>query len=206
MQNIRGTGKIKTEGFDAGKNQNNSVGEGIRMKKSPVKTIAAVVIGTLLFFVLGSYAAIPTPLPDIYISFQYGVLAFLAALFGPIAGCAAGVLGHILLDYTSMDMYWIWITASGIFGFFAGLSSFKMRLDEGKFKYEDGLYFNVWQIMGSLIAWSIFMPIAEALVNHKDYWYVLQEGMLGGSANIITTILLGTVLCAAYAAIRRKKR
>ncbi len=188
------------------KNQNNSVGEGKSMKKSPIKTIAAVVIGSLLFFVLGRYAAIPTPLPNIYISFQYGVLACLAALYGPIAGCAAGVLGHILLDYSSSDMYWIWIAASGIFGFFAGLSSFKLHLDEGIFKYEDGLYFNVWQIMGSLLAWSIFIPIAEVLVNHEDYWYALQEGMLGGSANIITTILLGTALCAAYASVRRKRR
>ena len=56
------------------------------MKKFSVRTIVAIGIGAALFFVLGRFVAIPSPVPNVNISVQYGLLAFLAAVFGPVAG------------------------------------------------------------------------------------------------------------------------
>ena len=43
-------------------------------KKSPVVTIVAIGIGAALFFVLGRFVAIPSPVPNTNISIQYGLL------------------------------------------------------------------------------------------------------------------------------------
>ena len=56
------------------------------MKKLSVKSIVAIGIGAALFFVLGRFVAIPSGIPDTNISIQYGVLAFVAGVFGPIYG------------------------------------------------------------------------------------------------------------------------
>ena len=60
------------------------------MKKFSVKTIVAIGIGAALFFVLGRFVAIPSPVPNTNISVQYGLLAFLAVVYGPVAGALIG--------------------------------------------------------------------------------------------------------------------
>ena len=68
------------------------------MKKSPVKTIVAIGIGAALFFVLGRFVAVPSPVPNTNICIQYGLLGFMAVLFGPLAGALIGLIGHFLID------------------------------------------------------------------------------------------------------------
>ena len=63
------------------------------MKNNSIKTVVAVGIGAALFFVLGRFVAIPSPVPNTNISLQYAVLALLAAMYGPVAG---GLIGFIM--------------------------------------------------------------------------------------------------------------
>ena len=63
-----------------------------------IKTFVAVGIGAALFFVLGRFVAIPSPVPNTNISLQYAVLALLAAMYGPVAGGLIGFIGHTLID------------------------------------------------------------------------------------------------------------
>ena len=44
------------------------------MKNLNIKTVVAVCIGAALFFVLGRFVAIPSPVPNTNISLQYAVL------------------------------------------------------------------------------------------------------------------------------------
>ena len=55
-------------------------------KNNSIKTVVAIGIGAALFFVLGRFVAIPSPVPNTNISLQYAVLALLAAMYGPVAG------------------------------------------------------------------------------------------------------------------------
>ena len=57
-----------------------------------IKNVVAIGIGAALFFVLGRFVAIPSPVPNTNISLQYAVLALLAAMYGPVAG---GLIGFI---------------------------------------------------------------------------------------------------------------
>ena len=108
------------------------------MKKSPIVTVVAVGIGAALFFVLARFVAIPSPVPNTNISIQYGLLAFMAALFGPLAGLLIGLIGHALADFSfGWGIWWSWVIASAVFGGLMGIAARKLRLEEGEFSKKD---------------------------------------------------------------------
>ena len=84
--------------------------------KTSIKTVVAIGIGAALFYVLGRFVSIPSPVPNTYISLQYGVLAFLSIVYGPIAGVLTGLIGHTLIDLSWGAPWFSWIIASGVFG------------------------------------------------------------------------------------------
>ena len=87
------------------------------MKKNNVTTVVAVGIGAALFFVVGRFVAIPSPVPNTNISLQYAVLALLALLYGPVAGGLVGFIGHTLIDLSwGGSPWWSWIIASAVAG------------------------------------------------------------------------------------------
>lgn len=60
------------------------------------KTIVATGLGAALFTLLFMYVKIPTGIPETDIQTAYGIGAFFAALFGPIAGGLIAFIGHAL--------------------------------------------------------------------------------------------------------------
>ena len=176
------------------------------MKKSPVKTIVAIGIGAALFFVLGRFVAIPSPVPNTNISIQYGLLAFMAALFGPIAGALIGLIGHALIDFSfGWGIWWSWVIASAVFGALIGFVSKRLRLNDGEFGKKDILTFNLYQIVSHIIAWGIIAPVLDIVMYAEPANKVFLQGLVGGLANIVTTAIIGTLLCLAYAAAKPKK-
>ena len=176
------------------------------MKKSPVVTIVAIGIGAALFFVLGRFVAIPSPVPNTNISLQYGLLAFMAALFGPVAGALIGLIGHALIDFSyGWGIWWSWVIASACFGALIGLVANRIKLSEGEFGKKDILTFNVGQILGHIIAWGLIAPVLDIVMYAEPANKVFLQGLVGGVANIVTTAIVGTLLCVAYAAAKPKK-
>ena len=49
-----------------------------------MKRAAAIAGGSLLFFLLGRFAVVPSPVPTVNLCVQYGLLGFWAVLFGPV--------------------------------------------------------------------------------------------------------------------------
>ncbi len=176
------------------------------MKSSPVKTIVAVGIGAALFFVLGRFVAIPSPVPNTNISTQYGLLAFMAVMFGPVAGALIGFIGHTLIDFSyGWGIWWSWVIASACFGVIAGLAANRLRIEEGEFGTKGIITFNVFQVIGHVIAWGVIAPVLDILMYKEPANKVFMQGLVGGAANIVTTAIIGTLLCVAYAASRPKK-
>ena len=86
-------------------------------KNNSIQTVVAVGIGAALFFVLGRFVAIPSPVPNTNISLQYAVLALLAAMYGPFAGGLIGFIGHTLIDLSwGGSPWWSWVIASTFVG------------------------------------------------------------------------------------------
>ncbi len=98
------------------------------MKNSNSKTFVAVGIGAALFFVLGRFVAIPSPVPNTNISLQYAVLGLLAAMYGPVAGALIGFIGHALIDLSWGGIpWWSWVIASAFTGVVVGLFAKKLN-------------------------------------------------------------------------------
>lgn len=175
-------------------------------KKSPVVTIVAIGIGAALFFVLGRFVAIPSPVPNTNISIQYGLLAFMATLFGPIAGLLIAFIGHTLIDFSyGWGIWWSWVIASGVAGLLMGFGTKKIDIEKKGFGTNDIIVFNITQIVAHLIAWGVVAPVLDILIYSEPANKVFLQGLVGGIANIVTTAIVGTLLAIAFAAAKPKE-
>ena len=176
------------------------------MKKFGLKSIVATGIGAALFFVLGRFVAIPSGVPNTNISIQYGVLAYIAAVFGPIAGLLAGIIGHFFIDFSyGWGVWWSWVITSGFVGLVIGFLTAKLKIDEGEFGISGVIRFNVAQIIDHLVAWGALAPVLDIVMYGEPANKVFIQGLVSAGVNIITTAVIGTLLCVAYSSAIPKK-
>ncbi len=176
------------------------------MQKFSVKDIVAIAIGAALFFVLGRFVAIPSPVPNTNISTQYGVLALIGAAFGPLVAVLAGLIGHALIDFSyGWGIWWSWVIASGVAGLIMGFSKRSVKLSEEKFDKAKIVKFNVFQIIAHLVAWVVVAPVLDIAMYAEPVNKAFVQGLVAACANIVTTAIIGTILCAAYSAAKPKK-
>ena len=173
-------------------------------KKSPITVFVAIGIGAALFFVLGRFVAIPSPVPNTNISLQYGLLAFMATLFGPIAGALIAFIGHALIDFSyGWGVWWSWVIASAVAGLIMGVLTKKISLEKS-FGKKQIITFNVSQVIAHLVAWVVVAPVLDILIYAEPANKVFVQGLVGGLANIVTTAIVGTLLAVAYNAAKPK--
>lgn len=176
------------------------------MKKFSVKTIVAIGIGAALFFVLGRFVAIPSPVPNTSISVQYGLLAFLAVVYGPVAGALVGLIGHTLIDFSyGWGVWWSWVIASAFFGCAMGFLTRKYTLEDGVFSKHDAIGFNIGQVVAHLLSWVVVAPVLDIVMYAEPANKVFVQGLVSAGINILATGIVGTLLLFAYAAAKPKK-
>ena len=175
------------------------------MKKFSVKTIVAIGIGAALFFVLGRFVAIPSPVPNTNISTQYGLLAFMSVVFGPVAGALIGLIGHALIDFSyGWGVWWSWVFASAVFGLLMGLGVKTLKLEEGEIGKKGLIKFNILQFVSHIICWGVVAPILDILIYSEPLDKLFAQGLFAGISNAVTTAIVGSLLCVAYAATKTK--
>lgn len=175
------------------------------MKKFSVKTIVAIGIGAALFFVLGRFVAIPSPVPNTSISVQYGLLAFLSVVYGPIAGALVGFIGHTLIDFSyGWGVWWSWVIASAVFGLLVGLGAKLLKMNEAEMGLMGLLKFNIVQIVSHVICWGGVAPVLDILMYNEPLDKLFAQGLVAGTSNAVTTAIVGSLLCIAYAATKTK--
>ncbi|KMT22016.1 ECF-type riboflavin transporter substrate-binding protein [Clostridium cylindrosporum] len=175
------------------------------MKKLDIKTMVAIGIGAALFFVLGRFVAIPSPIPDTSINIQYAVLGLFALLFGPIAGFLIGIIGHTLVDLSWGAPWWSWILASGIFGLVVGLGKNIIDLETKSLGLKGIIAFNLSQICGHAVAWMLVAPGLDILIYGEPIDKVFAQGAFAGLSNTATTAIIGTILLVAFSKTKVKK-
>lgn len=167
-------------------------------KKNPITTIVAIGIGAALFFVLGRFVSIPSPLPNTSISTQYGLLAFMTVLYGPVAGLLIAFIGHTLTDFAAgWGIWWSWVIASGVAGLIMGLLTDRINIEEN-FGKKEIINFNIAQVVAHVIAWGLVAPVLDILIYAEPANKVFTQGLVAGLANIVTTAVIGTLLSLAY--------
>ena len=175
------------------------------MKKFSVKTIVAIGIGAALFFVLGRFVSIPSPVPNTNISVQYGLLAFMAVVYGPVAGALVGFIGHTLIDFSyGWGIWWSWVIASGVFGLLLGILSKTMKMEEGEIGKKGLVKFNIGQVLSHAVCWIVIAPVLDILMYSEPVNKVFLQGFAGAAMNAVTTAIVGSLLCVAYAATKPK--
>jgi energy-coupling factor transport system substrate-specific component len=175
------------------------------MKKFGIKEVVATGIGTALFVVLTEVQIPLVIVPNTALQVRAALLAFLAAVFGPIVGGIVGLLGHALGDALFYgSVWWSWVFPDAIFGILVGIFAKKYQIKEGGFGGKQILLFNVVQVVANALAWILVAPVLDILIYAEPSDKVFAQGALAFVANIIIVAILGTLLGAAYSKIGAK--
>ena len=170
----------------------------MKNNNSSIKPVVAVGIGAALFFVLGRFVAIPSPVPNTNISLQYAVLALLAAMYGPVVG------GLIDLSWGGSP-WWSWVIASAFVGVVVGLFSKKLNLQEGEFSKKQVAFFALANIVAHLLAWILVAPVLDIAIYAEPVKKVFAQGAFAAVSNSITAVVVGGLLVLAYTRTIAKK-
>ncbi len=174
--------------------------------KNSVKTVVAVAIGAALFFVLGRFVAIPSGIPNTNISLQYAVLGLLAAMYGPVAGGLIGFIGHTLIDLSwGGSPWWSWVIASTFVGIVVGLFAKKLNVNEGEFSKKGVVTYAIANVIAHAVAWIGVAPVLDILIYAEPVDKVFAQGAMAAVANILTAVIVGALLIAAYTKTIAKK-
>ena len=173
-----------------------------------VKRIGTIAIGSVLFFLLGRYVTIPSPIPTVNICVQYGLLAFLAVACGPLTGSMTGLIGHILIDLSGGQMFWSWIIATTAFGGLLGVLANVTRLDPAHRDREMLVHFNLCQVATHVVCWAGIAPVLDILFYNENMDTIFAEGLTAALSNAVTTAIVGSSMLAIYAVFtaRRAKK
>jgi energy-coupling factor transport system substrate-specific component len=174
--------------------------------KVTTRTIVAAGLGAALFTLLFMFVKIPSPIPETSFQTAYGLSAFFGALFGPITAGLMAFIGHAISDAVQYGSpWWSWVIASGVASFIYGFAFKRTRIEEGEFKWKDILSFNLYQVVGNVIAWLIIAPVLDIVIYAEPSNLVFTQGAVACLMNIIAAGVIGTLLCVAYSATRPKK-
>ncbi len=174
--------------------------------KITTKTIVATGLGAAIFTLLFMYVKVPSPIPETSFQTAYGLSAFFATLFGPIAGGLIAFIGHALSDSIQYGSpWWSWVIASGVASFIFGFAFNKTSVEDGEFGMKSLITFNVIQIIGNIIAWLIVAPALDILIYSEPANLVFAQGGIAAVMNAISAGVIGSLLLVAYAATKAKK-
>ncbi|MGQ4552761.1 ECF-type riboflavin transporter substrate-binding protein [Dermabacteraceae bacterium CCM 9519] len=165
---------------------------------SPATQVVAIGIGAAIFFVLGRFVAIPSPIPNTSISLQYAALALLALVYGPLVAAIAGFVGHLLIDTTGYGLWISWEISTLAFGLIVGILLLRVNVRDGVFSSKDIFAFNGAIIVANAVAWPLIAPTLDVLIYAEPAGKVYTQGVFAFASNSVVTCLVGTLLAAVY--------
>ncbi len=176
--------------------------------KFSTKSIVATGLGAALFWVLFTYVKVPSPVPETNLQVAYGISAFFAAVFGPVAGFLVAFVGHALSDFISYGSpWWSWVVASGISALVAGFCFSKVapRVEEGICGTSELVSFALWTVIGTALAWLLVAPVLDIVMYSEPVSTVFAQGLMAFVMDAIVSVVLGGILLKAYAATKTGK-
>ncbi len=172
-----------------------------------IRTIVAIGIGAAVFMILGRFGSIPSGIPNTNIETSYAYLALMSILYGPIAGFLIGLIGHGLKDLVFYGMPWFsWVISSAVVGLIIGMAYKKVKVSDGEFGVKDILIFNITQIISNILAWFIIAPTLDIWIYADPANKVYIQGIIGGTSNMLTIGILGTIILTSYSKTKIKSR
>ncbi len=175
-------------------------------KKFGIREVVAMGIGTALFVVLTNIQIPLVVVPNTALQPRMAIMAFLAAVFGPVVGAVIGLLGHALGDALFYgSVWWSWVFPEAVVGFAVGFFYKNYGVKEGRFaSVRTILLFNVTQIVANAMAWILIAPLLDIMVYAEPANKVFAQGVLAFIGNVVVIGVLGTILLVAYSKIAGK--
>lgn len=175
------------------------------MKKFGIKEVVAIGIGTALFVALTEVQIPLGFIPNTALQPRAALLAFLAAVFGPIVGGAVGLIGHALGDALFYgSIWWSWVFPDAVFGLLIGLFAAKFAIKDGGFGGKQIALFNGIQVVANLIAWVVVAPVLDILIYAEPADKVFAQGFWACLGNVLIIAVVGTLLGIGYTKIGAK--
>ena len=170
--------------------------------KSIIRQVVAIGIGAAIFVALTTVQIPIGFIPNTALQVRAAVLAFFAAVFGPVAGFAIGLIGHALGDALFYgSVWWSWVFPDAIFGLVVGIFAKKYAVEEGGFAVKQCVLFNVVQLVSNAVAWILAAPVLDILIYKEPANKVFLQGVSAFVLNIIIIGILGTILLTVYSKI-----
>lgn len=173
--------------------------------KFGIKEVVATGIGTALFVALTQVQIPMGFIPNTSLQPRAALLAFLAAVFGPVVGGIVGLLGHALGDALFYgSVWWSWVFPDAVFGLLIGLFAAKYAIKDGGFDKKAIILFNVVQVVANALAWILVAPVLDILIYAEPAAKVFAQGFWAFLGNIIVVGILGSLLAVGYSKIGAK--
>lgn len=171
--------------------------------KLGIKEVVALGIGTALFVVLTTVQIPLLFVPNTSLQPRMAILAFFAAIYGPIVGGVIGLLGHALGDALFYgSVWWSWVFPEAVIGIAIGVFAKKFAVKEGGFVNKKNIVlFNIVQVIANAVAWIGVAPVLDILIYAEPSDKVFIQGVFAFIGNIIVVGVLGTILMVAYSKI-----
>lgn len=148
--------------------------------KFGIKEVVATGIGTALFVALTQVQIPMGFIPNTSLQPRAALLAFLAAVFGPVVGGIVGLLGHALGDALFYgSVWWSWVFPDAVFGLLIGLFAAKYAIKDGGFDKKAIILFNVVQVVANALAWILIAPVLDILIYAEPVSKAFAPGILG---------------------------
>jgi len=172
--------------------------------KFSIKQLVATAIGAALFFLLARFLSFPV-FANTYLTLQYAIVGFFAAVFGPIAGLLIGLIGHALTDLSfGWGIWWSWVIASAVVGLCSGFLLKPGKVEEGEFGQPDIIRFIIGSLIVHAISWGLVAPGLDILIYAEPADKVFVQGLIAGAGNFVITAIVGTLLLFGYVKTRVK--
>lgn len=173
--------------------------------KFGIKEVVATGIGTALFVALTEVQIPLGFIPNTALQPRAALLAFLAAVFGPVVGGIVGLLGHAIGDALFYgSVWWSWVFPDAVFGIIVGLFAAKYKVKEGSFGGKEIGLFNIVQVVANALAWILVAPVLDIVIYAEPVNKVFTQGVAAFVANVIIIGILGTLLLVAYSKVGAK--
>ena len=83
-----------------------------------------------------------------------------------------------------------------------GFAAKKLALSTEPFDGKKVAVFNIFQVIANVIAWGVIAPVFDILIYAEPANKVFTQGLFAGVSNIVTTAIVGTLLCFGYTKTR----
>ena len=173
--------------------------------KFGIKEVVAIGIGTALFVALTEVQIPLGFIPNTALQPRAALLAFLAAVFGPIVGGVVGLLGHALGDALFYgSIWWSWVFPEAVFGVAVGLFAKKFAIKDGGFDAKNIVLFNIVQVVANAVAWILVAPVLDIVIYAEPANKGFAQGAWAFLGNIIIAGILGSLIAVGYSKIGGK--